>query len=142
VPVNFRPALAVVASFGLRLRANAWANARRYRKLAVLGRCMRRKVSEIFSNPYGQDAVCCEPSRNEIERAVRENNLPKRGFQEQLDELKAEWERSGDERYYQIRMYHARRIAFFVRNWDDSPIILKKDMSEGSHRIRAGNIQA
>src|SRR5262249_52554328 len=72
---------------------------------------MRKKVSEIFSNPYGQDAVCCEPSRNEIERAVRENNLQKRGFQEHLDDLKAEWERSGDERYYQIRMYHARRFA-------------------------------
>jgi hypothetical protein len=102
---------------------------------------MRKRVSEIFSKPYGHTGVCCEPSTNEIERAVRENDLEKCGFQEHLGELKAEWENAvGHKRYDQIRFYHARRIAFFVKNWKDFPITLKEDgveVSDGSHRLRA-----
>ena len=48
----------------------------------------KKKVSEIVSLPYGEDNVCCEPSREEVEEAIRENALEKGGFQEHLDELK------------------------------------------------------
>jgi hypothetical protein len=103
---------------------------------------MKKKVSEIFSARYGEDDICCEPSPEEIENAVRENDLDKRGFQEHLDELLAEWKKLPiPERYNEIRKYHARGIAFLVINgWDDQPIKLKKDgreVSDGSHRLRA-----
>jgi hypothetical protein len=103
---------------------------------------MQKKIYEIFSLPYGQDNVCCEPSKEEIQKAVDEKNFETRGFQEHEHELRAEWEQvDGPERYDRIRNYHARRIAFFVLNeWDKYPIILKKDgreVSEGSHRLRA-----
>jgi len=103
---------------------------------------VKKKVSEILSRPYGQDDVCCEPSSEEIESAVRENDLEKRGFQEHLDELKAEWGKIPiPERYDHIRRYHARRTAFFVvKGWNDRPFKLKKDgreVSDGSHRLRA-----
>jgi hypothetical protein len=103
---------------------------------------VKKKVSEIFSRPYGQDGVCCEPSSEEIERAVRESDLEKRGFQEHLDELKAEWGKIPTlERYDHIRKYHARRTAFFVvMGWNDRPFKLKKDgreLSDGKHRLRA-----
>ena len=105
--------------------------------LSQSSRRMKKKVSEIVSLRYGEDNVCCEPSREEIEDA-----LEKRGFQEHLDELKAEWGKLPiPERYDHIRRYHARRTAFFVVNgWNDQPIKLKKDgreVSEGSHRLRA-----
>ena len=97
---------------------------------------------EIFSRAYGQDKnVCCEPSTEEIEKAVREKDLEKRQFQKDLSELIPEWEPMGTERYNLIRKYHALRIAFFVVNrWDNYPIVLKQDgreVDEGSHRLRA-----
>jgi hypothetical protein len=102
---------------------------------------MKKKVSEIFSRAYGQDNICCEPSTEEIEKAVCENDLEKRGFQEHLDELIAEWEKLPiRERYDEIRKYHARRIAFLVVTGWNEKIKLKKDgreVSEGSHRLRA-----
>ena len=103
---------------------------------------MRKKVSEIFSLPYGQDNVCCEPSMQEIEKSVHDKNLETGGFQDHLLELTAKWEQlHGQERYDRIRKYHAERIAFFVVNgWDNYPIILKGDgreVKEGSHRLRA-----
>ena len=103
---------------------------------------MQRKICEIVSRPYGQDGICCEPSKDEIQKAVDEKNLETRGFQEHEHELRAEWgEISGPERYNRIRKYHAERIAFFVVNrWDNYPIILKEDsreVREGSHRLRA-----
>jgi hypothetical protein len=102
---------------------------------------MKKKVREIFRRPWGQDGVSCEPSREEIERAVRENDLETRGFQEHLHELIAEWEQvTGPERYDRIRKYHARRVAFFVVNKWDNSISLKEDRCEvdqGSHRLEA-----
>src|SRR5262245_54533553 len=103
---------------------------------------VKKKISEIFSARYGQDNVCCEPSPEEIKRAVLEKDVDKREFQKDLPELLAEWEQvSGPERYSHIRKYHARRTAFFVLNrWDNYPIVLKQDshkLAEGSHRLRA-----
>ena len=102
---------------------------------------MKKKVSEIFSKPYGHAGVCCEPSTEEIERAVREDDLEHREFQKDLGQLTAEWAGVPDhECHDQIRMYHARRIAFLVKNWKDFPITLKKDgveVRDGSHRLRA-----
>jgi hypothetical protein len=103
---------------------------------------MQKKVCEILSLPYGQDNICCEPSKEEVQKAVDEKDLETRGFQEHEHELRAEWEQvSGPERHDRVRKYHARRVAFFVVNgWDNYPIVLKEDgreVSEGSHRLRA-----
>ena len=85
-------------------------------------------VSQIFNTPYGQNNISCEPSTEEIERAVRENNLEHRGFQGDLPELQQEWSKasSPEEWYDKVRKYHARRIAFFVVNNWKRPIILNK----------------
>ena len=106
---------------------------------------MQKKVSEIFSKPYGEENVCCEPSSDEIREAVRENNLEIRPFQAELPKLQAEWNQlQGQARYDAIRKYHAERVAFFVvKKWDNFPIILKTDgyeVKEGSHRLRAAKI--
>ena len=69
---------------------------------------MQKKVCEIVNLPYGQDDICCEPSKEEIQRAFDEKNFETRGFQEHKHELRAEWEKvSGPERYDRIRKYHA-----------------------------------
>jgi hypothetical protein len=105
-------------------------------------RKMKKKVSEICNTKYGENNVCCEPSKAEIESAVGEKDLEKRGFQEHLRELTTEWNKGSNfEEYCDCaRKYHARRIAFFVVNrWDD-PIMLNKDkhtVSEGLHRLKA-----
>jgi hypothetical protein len=103
---------------------------------------MKKKVSEIHYLPYGENHVCVEPSRKEIKKAVRENNLEKRGFQKHRDELVAEWNETGSFEAYcdRARRYHAQRTAFFVVNgWQDHPITLTEDdwMIDGLHRLLA-----
>ncbi len=99
---------------------------------------MRKKVSEIDDPKYGEGSVSCEPSVSEIEIAVRENYLETRGFQRHLRELLADW--GGPNNFDEIRKYHARRIAFFVKlGWSD-PIVLKSDryqVEDGLHRLKA-----
>jgi hypothetical protein len=103
---------------------------------------MKKKVAEISNVPYGENNVSCEPSKEEIERAIRENDFEKRAFQDDLNELRTEWSkaRSFEEYSDYVRKYHARRIAFFVVNNWDHPIVLQKDkctVEDGSHRLKA-----
>jgi hypothetical protein len=101
---------------------------------------MEKKVNEITNVMYGQDNVCCEPTKEEIEIALNENNLETRGFQ--YPELYNEFEKiKGSPEYYKyIRNYHANRIAFFVKHGWNDPIILNRDGStikDGLHRLKA-----
>jgi len=103
---------------------------------------MKKKVTEICNTPYGENNVSCEPSKEEIERAIRENDFEKRAFQADLNELKGEWDkaRSFEECCDYVRKYHIRRIAFFVVNKWDHPIVLNKDkctVKDGLHRLKA-----
>lgn len=102
---------------------------------------MKNNVSEIYNVSYGENGVCCEPSKDQIERAVNENELERRGFQCDKDEIAAECNKGGNFEEYCDCMckYHARRIAFFVVNkWTD-PIVLNGDGSikDGLHRLKA-----
>jgi hypothetical protein len=102
---------------------------------------VQKKISEIVNTKYGQDGVCCEPSKADIQKAVNEKDFETRGFQEDINELIAEWESvSVFERYERIRKYHARRVAFFVVNGWHNRIVLNKDqrtIKEGLHRLKA-----
>ena len=102
---------------------------------------MQKKVSKIENTEYGQDSVCCEPSKADIQKAVDEKDFESRRFQEDFYELIAEWEAaSKPERYERMRKYHAKRIAFFVVNGWDGPIVLNTDehkIKEGLHRLKA-----
>ena len=107
---------------------------------------MRKRVADILNVHYvevcGEQVCACEPSPDEIERDVRENNLENRGFQTHLEELMREWNNADTFEGYceRVKGYHSRRIAFFVKNgWSDQ-IILKSDgctVHEGLHRLKA-----
>src|SRR6266404_3066244 len=94
---------------------------------------MKKKVTEIANAHYvetnREERVGCEPSKEEIERAVHKKHLEKRGFQDHRRELIAEWNEGGSFEEYcdRARKYHARRIAFFVVNRWNHPIVLNKD---------------
>jgi hypothetical protein len=97
-----------------------------------------RYVGESFSNKPS-----CEPTREQIDEAIRKKDFDKRGYQENIGELTAEWNRGGatPEEYTQREQeYHARRIAAFAANdWRDPPT-LKKDgrsVHDGLHRLKA-----
>lgn len=99
-----------------------------------------KKIFEINNTKYGQDNVSCEPTKEEIEKAVDDGNIDKRSFQGNLEELKKEWEGKDEEKYEAIREYHCRRIAYFVVNKWNEPIKLKRDgktISDGLHRFKA-----
>jgi hypothetical protein len=109
---------------------------------------MRKRVAEIINTPYvdswGESTCLCEPTKDEIERAVREDDIEKRGYQTHLTELVNEWNnkaRSFQEYCQHVRGYHAKRVAFFVKKkWADDPIVLNKDgctIREGLHRLKA-----
>lgn len=104
---------------------------------------MKKEVAEILNSSYRQYDISSEPSKDEIERAVREKDFDERGFQRDLPELNAEWNKANssvEEYCDRMRQYHARRIACFVVNkWND-PILLKADgrtVREGTHRLKA-----
>jgi len=103
---------------------------------------MEKNISEISFVPYGQDNVSCDPSKEDIEKAVKENNLDTRAFQANEREIAADWAmaRLNGQDYSVVKQYHARRIAFFVvKGWKDS-ITLNKDgytVKDGLHRIKA-----
>jgi hypothetical protein len=103
---------------------------------------MKKKVAEIINDSYGEYNVSCEPSNEEIEKAIREEDFETGAFQDDLDKLKAEWEKARNFQEYcdSVKKYHIRRIAFFVVNkWKD-PIVLNKDectVKDGLHRLKA-----
>lgn len=104
---------------------------------------MKKKVAEILNSPYEQYNIFSEPSKDKIEKAIREKDFDERGFQRDLAELNTEWNKASssvEEYSDHMRQYHARRIAYFVVNkWND-PILLKADgrtVKEGTHRLKA-----
>jgi hypothetical protein len=89
------------------------------------------------------DKPPCEPTREQIERAIRVTDFDERGYQEHKKKLIDEWNR-GDatpQQYNQREQeYHARRIANFAVNGWRGPPILKKDgcsVQDGLHRLKA-----
>ena len=105
---------------------------------------MKKKVTDIFNVPYGEGTTCCEPSKDEINAAIQKKELEPRSFQGDIAELLTEFneQATGDFQEYchLVRQYHANRIAFFVVNGWNDPIIVKKDgkmISDGLHRLKA-----
>ena len=101
-----------------------------------------KQVKEIFNVPYGQDGIYCEPSMEDICKAINDNTLEHRGFQSDIEELRKEWYivETGRYDYGLIKKYHAERIAYFVVNGIGDPIYLKDDgktISDGLHRLKA-----
>ena len=100
---------------------------------------MQKKISEIVNTPYGQDNVSCEPSKQDIQKAIDDKDLETRGFQN--PEVEAEyWALNVPERYEWIKKYHAKRIAFYVVNgWQDRIVLNedKKTIKDGLHRLKA-----
>ena len=106
---------------------------------------MRRRISEIKLRKYGipETSVSCEPTFEDIREALNYQTFDTRDFQSDLDTLKAEWTQGAQgslEEFGRLqRIYHARRIAYFiVHGWND-PITVDADgwITDGSHRIRA-----
>jgi hypothetical protein len=84
------------------------------------------RIADITIVRYGEANVLCEPSSDEIKQAIETNQLEARGFQADLDELKAEWIKGShggrdlEEWCRLVKDYHARRIAHFaVNGWED-----------------------
>lgn len=108
---------------------------------------MMRKIVDIpFVRYANRDAngvsISCEPTREDIQLAINYKEFEQRGFQSHLNELRAEWEknvRNGQEWNERIRVYHTRRIAYFVEHGWVDPIILNPDgtMKDGLHRLKA-----
>jgi hypothetical protein len=111
-----------------------------------------KKISELRYPPYGYyitetQPVVADPSREDIETAVKSRQLEERGFQNSLQALLSEWAEGLslpadlDEYGRRCRIYHARRIAYFVVNgWDGEAIELAPDgvsVTDGLHRLRA-----
>ncbi|MFM2217075.1 MAG: hypothetical protein RL240_1393 [Planctomycetota bacterium] len=107
---------------------------------------MMRKIADIPIVTYASTVdgvqMGCEPTRDEIQRAIDDKQFEQRGFQTHFDELQTEWESnvsSAQEWNERIRTYHTRRIAHFVvQGWTD-PIILTAGgkMKDGLHRFKA-----
>jgi hypothetical protein len=104
---------------------------------------MKKRIIEINNAHYGVGNVSCEPSIEEIQKAIQENDLETRSFQTDLTELNAEWNRkaNNEDEYYALqKKYHSRRIAFFIVNGWADPILLYKDgckIKDGLHRFKA-----
>jgi hypothetical protein len=107
---------------------------------------MKRRISEIPSVRYGYVdngvGYSCEPSVEDIQLAMDKYQLEERGYQSHLGELETEWRakattrQEGDDL---VKLYHSRRIAFFVVNGWTDPIVLTADgrMNDGLHRLKA-----
>jgi len=104
---------------------------------------MKKKVTEITNILYGIGSVSCEPTNEEIEKAIRENNHETRSFQDDIDELNDEWNKNASNEVDYLALqkkYHSQRIAFFVVNGWHDPIVLYRDgctIKDGLHRFKA-----
>lgn len=108
-----------------------------------------RKTGEIkfvkYGDKFGDTVRWCDPSDEDVQRALDEGQLEERDYQADVEELKSEWYsaskggRDSDEWVRQVKGYHARRVAFFVENGWDDPITITSDgqIRDGSHRLRA-----
>ena len=105
------------------------------------------KISEIKDvREYGHKGRCCEPSRTEITKAIEQREFEDREFQKDINSLISEWDRGGispEESNRLATQYHARRIAYFVVNGWNKPIVLYEDgtLKDGLHRIKAAQFK-
>src|SRR6266850_2841543 len=113
----------------------------------MCGELIEKNIDDILIGPYVgisfPERPSCEPTREQIDRAIRDKDFDKRGYQKHRKELTDEWNRGGatpQEYNQREQKYHARRIAGFTANgWRDAPI-LKKDarsVHDGLHRVKA-----
>jgi hypothetical protein len=117
---------------------------KRYAVVSLQRMIMLTNVNDIVNTPYGENAVSCEPSPQDISDAIERGELEERAYQRDIDDLTAEWRRESKDNalewYRLVKTYHARRIAFFViRGWQES-IVLRADgqtIQEGLHRFKA-----
>jgi hypothetical protein len=107
---------------------------------------VKKRVADIINTPYAEEwsghRISCESSPEEIERAVRDNDLEQRGYQSHEAELNKEWNQPGTfEGYCELEhVYHVRRVAFFVKNSWTYSITLNSDgrtVSDGLHRLKS-----
>jgi hypothetical protein len=84
--------------------------------------------------------VSCEPSDEDIAKAVQARDFEPRVFQDPAVETEPMSEQNLEQRYALIKQYHARRIAYLAEyKWND-PLVLFDNGSwikDGSHRLRA-----
>lgn len=104
---------------------------------------MKKKVAEIKNVLYGVGNISCEPTNDEIRKAIQEKDFERRSFQGDILELDAEWKKRAEvenEYYYWQRRFHVKKVACLVsEGWED-PILLYKDeftILDGSHRLKA-----
>jgi len=95
---------------------------------------MKKNLDEIYTGPWvedhGENKFSVEPSHEEIDKAIADNTLETRGFQENITALTDEWNKEAqgnfDKYLYLRRQYHARRIAHFVIHPSNDPVVLDK----------------
>lgn len=107
---------------------------------------MKKKVADItqviyFDKTYSESRIC-NPTDEEIKQCVLNKEFEERSFQGDLKELKDEWNNNADYDTYccRQRIYHARRIAYFVHFGGIGVITLYNDgktVLDGGHRLRA-----
>ncbi len=101
---------------------------------------VKKKVPELRRALWGQDGVCCEPSDEEVKKAIYYKQFEPRSFQDKAVEAELMGERDVEKRLARIKEFHARRIAHLVEHGWSEPIELAGDgiwIIEGSHRLRA-----
>jgi hypothetical protein len=87
--------------------------------------------------------VGCEPTKEDIQQAIKDGRLETRPYSGNAEKLDEEWRRNAknnDEIVANARRYHAERAAWFAVNRSWGPIKLKKGVTEiddGSHRYLA-----
>ncbi len=103
---------------------------------------VKKKVSELRRRQlWGQDGVCCEPSDEDVRKAICSKQFEPRSFQDKAVEAELMGEPDIQKRLAGIKDFHARRIAHLVEHhgWNE-PIELAEGgvwIIEGSHRLRA-----
>ena len=101
---------------------------------------MKKRVAEITNVLYGQNSISCEPTKEEIEKAILEKDFERRSFQGDLNELNAEWNKEAKNFYEVVKRFHIRKTACLVVEGWDEPILLCKDertILDGLHRLKA-----
>lgn len=110
---------------------------------------IKKRISDIPPVLYGYVVngiqFLTEPSEDDIRRAIENDEIEERGYQSDYKELEIEWKQAHtrEEADRQVRLYHARRIAFFVVNGWSDPIRLGTDgkIKDGLHRLKAATFQ-
>ena len=88
----------------------------------MCGELIEKKLDDIVIGPYVRlffpEKPLCEPTPDEINRAIREWDFDKRGYQEHAQELVKESNGNGvtpEEYNPHAQQYHTQRIAYLIR---------------------------